>query len=68
MITDFAMPGMNGVELATRARELRPHLPILLASGYAELPSGTEMNLPRLGKPFLQQDLKAELSKILMRV
>jgi len=68
MITDFAMPGMNGVELATRARELRPDLPILLASGYAELPSGTEMALPRLGKPFLQQDLEAALSKILMPV
>jgi PAS domain S-box-containing protein len=66
MITDFAMPGMNGVELATRARQLRPELPILLASGYAELPSGTEMALPRLGKPFLQQDLEAALSKILM--
>lgn len=68
MITDFAMPGMNGVELAIRARELRPDLPILLASGYAELPSGTEMALPRLGKPFLQQDLEAALSKILMPV
>jgi PAS domain S-box-containing protein len=68
MITDFAMPGMNGVELAIRARELRPHLPILLASGYAELPSGTELNLPRLGKPFLQEDLEAALSNILMPV
>jgi CheY-like chemotaxis protein len=66
MITDFAMPGMNGVELATRARELRPSLPILLATGYAELPSGTELNLPRLGKPFLQKDLEAALAKILM--
>ena len=66
MITDFAMPGMNGIELAIRARELRPQLPILLASGYAELPSGTELNLPRLGKPFYQQDLEVELAKILM--
>lgn len=68
MITDFAMPGMNGVELANRARTLRPGLPILLASGYAELPSGTELNLPRLGKPFFQADLAAELSKILAAV
>jgi PAS domain S-box-containing protein len=68
MITDFAMPGMNGVELATRARELRPALPILLASGYADLPGGTQLNLPRLGKPFLQQDLAAALSKILVPV
>jgi nitrogen-specific signal transduction histidine kinase/CheY-like chemotaxis protein len=65
MITDFAMPGMNGVELATRARALRPALPILLASGYAELPTGTDLELPRLGKPFQQRDLAAELSKIL---
>ncbi|RYE42415.1 MAG: hypothetical protein EOP21_08240 [Hyphomicrobiales bacterium] len=62
------MPDMNGVELATRARALRPDLPILLASGYAELPSGTELNLPRLGKPFFQDDLAAELSKILVAV
>jgi PAS domain S-box-containing protein len=68
MITDFAMPGMNGVELATRARALRPGLPILLASGYAELPSGTELNLPRLSKPFFQADLAAQLSKILVAV
>jgi PAS domain S-box-containing protein len=67
MITDFAMPGMNGIELATRARALRPDLPILLASGYAEIPSGTHLNLLRLGKPFMQQDLAAGLAKILPR-
>ncbi|HEY4200164.1 MAG TPA: PAS domain S-box protein [Devosiaceae bacterium] len=67
MITDFAMPGMNGVELASKARELRPNLPILLASGYAELPNGTELELPRLGKPFMQKDLAAKLSQLLQR-
>ncbi len=65
MITDFAMPGMNGMELAGKARELRPELPILLASGYAELPAGTNLQLPRLGKPFLQADLAAKLSELL---
>lgn len=65
MITDFAMPGMNGAELASKARALRPKLPILLASGYAELPSGLEMELPRLGKPFMQSDLAAKLSELL---
>jgi CheY-like chemotaxis protein len=65
MVTDYAMPGMNGVELASKARELRPRLPILLASGYAELPSGAELQLPRLGKPFLQADLALKLSQLL---
>jgi len=65
MITDFAMPGMNGVELAGKARAMRPELPILLASGYAELPSGLNLDLPRLGKPFMQSDLAAKLTELL---
>src|SRR5690606_23934573 len=66
LITDYAMPGMTGVELAHRARELRPGLPILLATGYAELPDGT-LDLPRLGKPFQQRDLALHLSRLLMQ-
>jgi PAS domain S-box-containing protein len=64
LITDYAMPGMTGVELAERARQLRPGLPILLATGYAELPEGS-VKLPRLGKPFQQRDLSQHLSKLL---
>ena len=36
MMTDVGLPGMDGRELATQARKLRPELPILFASGYAE--------------------------------
>lgn len=65
MITDFSMPGMNGAELAKAARALRPHLPILVASGYADLPAGVEIDLPRLGKPYTQQQLQHEISKLM---
>ncbi|RUT30432.1 PAS domain S-box protein [Arsenicitalea aurantiaca] len=65
IITDYAMPGMTGVELANRAREIRPGLPILLATGYADLPSGTTTDLPRLGKPYQQRDLSEQLSRLL---
>jgi CheY-like chemotaxis protein len=35
LFSDIVMPGgMNGVELAQRARRLRPALPVLLATGY----------------------------------
>lgn len=57
VITDQAMPGMTGTELARRLIELRPSLPILLATGYAELPNGEDPGLPKLSKPFRQEDL-----------
>jgi CheY-like chemotaxis protein len=52
VITDYAMPGMTGVQLATAMRDLRPGLPVLLATGYSEVPSEGEVALPRLQKPF----------------
>ena len=64
MITDYSMPKMTGVQLAREARTLWPDLPILLATGYADLPDGTEMNLPRLGKPYLQKQLADEIAKL----
>ena len=36
LISDVRMPGLSGVELAHGIREIRPRLPILLISGYAE--------------------------------
>jgi PAS domain S-box-containing protein len=57
VITDHAMPGMTGIELAQAIRAERPNLPIILATGYAELPPGTDVDLPRLPKPFGQQGL-----------
>lgn len=65
MITDHAMPGMTGSELAKAVRMMRPNLPILLASGYADLPDGAGIELPRLGKPYTPNQLVKELSKLL---
>jgi len=36
LVVDFAMPGMNGADVASKARELCPGLPVVLASGYAD--------------------------------
>ena len=38
VVLDYAMPGMNGAEVATRLREMRPEVPILLLSAYLGLP------------------------------
>ena len=57
MITDHSMPGMTGAKLAQNVAAERPHLPIVLASGYAELPAGEGTELMRLAKPFGQRQL-----------
>ena len=63
LITDYSMPRMTGLQLAKAARELRPNLPILLATGYADLPKGAEVDIPRLRKPYQQHQLVAEIAK-----
>jgi CheY-like chemotaxis protein len=65
LITDYSMPKMNGAQLADAARKLRPDLPILLVSGYAELPQGGDVKLPRLGKPYQPDQLAAEITKVM---
>jgi signal transduction histidine kinase/CheY-like chemotaxis protein len=65
MMTDHVMPGMTGIELAAATREVRPTLPILLATGYAELPDGAQLDLPRLAKPYHQDQLRERLEQLL---
>jgi CheY-like chemotaxis protein len=36
IVTDVGMPGMGGVELARAAKELAPHVPVVIVTGYAE--------------------------------
>lgn len=63
IITDHAMPQMTGVQFAAAIREIVPLQPIILASGYAEIPEGTRLNLPRLRKPYHQAALARILSE-----
>ncbi|QAY86270.1 hybrid sensor histidine kinase/response regulator [Pseudomonas arsenicoxydans] len=57
LITDMAMPKMNGAQLAQAIRFFKPGLPIILATGYAERLEGFAAKLPRLSKPFTQLNL-----------
>jgi PAS domain S-box-containing protein len=65
VVTDFAMPGMTGLDLAIKIRQIHPKLPIVLATGYAELPPRAALGFPRLGKPYTQKDLREALEKAL---
>ena len=65
MVTDQAMPEMTGIQLAEIVRAKRPNLPVLLATGYADLPASRLANIPRLSKPYQQAQLQAEIEKLL---
>lgn len=65
VITDHSMPRMSGSELAAEIHAEWPDLPIVLATGYAELPKGGDNRLPRLGKPFSQDQLQEVIATVL---
>jgi CheY-like chemotaxis protein len=55
------MPGMNGLDLALQIKQINPGLPIILATGYAELPAHQAIEFARLSKPYRDTDLAAAL-------
>jgi CheY-like chemotaxis protein len=62
VITDQAMPVMTGLQLIEILRARRPELPVILATGYAELPPGLSASIGRLSKPFTQRALAQVLA------
>jgi CheY-like chemotaxis protein len=62
VITDQAMPVMTGTQLIEVLRARRPELPVILATGYAELPQGVRASIGRLSKPFTQCALAQALA------
>jgi PAS domain S-box-containing protein len=63
LVTDHLMPGMTGAELAREVRLIKPELPILVVSGYAEV-DGIAPELARLTKPFRNADLAASIAAL----
>ncbi|QFR33029.1 MHYT domain-containing protein [Ancylobacter sp. TS-1] len=58
VLTDQAMPGMTGVQLAAALAARWPDLPVILGTGYAELPPDARAGMMRLGKPFSREALR----------
>jgi CheY-like chemotaxis protein len=63
VLTDFAMPRMTGRDLAIAIAREKPGLPVILATGFAELPPGESFDAKMLQKPFGL----AELARVLKR-
>ncbi|MBZ9648933.1 PAS domain S-box protein [Sphingobium sp. 3R8] len=56
VVTDHAMPGMTGAQLADAIEQMQPGLPVVIITGFAELPPHATHRL-RLDKPFRQAEL-----------
>jgi signal transduction histidine kinase len=66
VITDHAMPGMTGLQLARSIQETYPGLPVILATGYAELPGDPgALGILRLAKPFNQYEIAMAVQSVL---
>lgn len=68
VIMDFAMPGMNGAEVARGVRNKLPNVPIVFASGYSETAAVSSARGDRsrlLQKPFKVNELQAALRELL---
>ena len=68
LVADFAMPGMNGAELARRARILQPGLPVLFVTGYADQVLLADFSADQImQKPFQPHELVARVGRMLGR-
>ena len=68
IIVDYAMPGMTGVDLVLRARAVAPGVPIILATGYADM-EAVDRVMPTesvLRKPFRLAELGVAVRKALV--
>jgi CheY-like chemotaxis protein len=70
LFSDVVLPkGMSGVELAQRAREMKPDLKVLLTSGYSEdvfeHHGRPDEGTPLIRKPYKRKNLAAILTKVL---
>ncbi len=61
LLADFAMPGMNGGELARAVRVRHPELPVVFVTGYAELCELGLEGYSIIQKPFREEQLANKL-------
>jgi signal transduction histidine kinase/CheY-like chemotaxis protein len=68
LLIDFAMPGMNGAEVAREVHARRPELPVLFVTGFADTDALAGGDDEILRKPFVEKDLAAKLKAALRSV
>ncbi len=65
VVTDYAMPGMTGGELAAMVAEVFPTLPVMFITGYADTDVLGLQRAVVVQKPFTESDLKHKIVQAL---
>jgi CheY-like chemotaxis protein len=65
LITDYAMPHVSGAEVIRQVRDIRPGLPAIIITGYADAQSIARRpgNVAVLAKPFSPEQLNSALAE-----
>jgi CheY-like chemotaxis protein len=62
ILSDYAMPGMNGAEVERAAEHLRPGVPLVFMTGYADLTALRHVGSERIiRKPFNEAELARKI-------
>jgi len=65
LLTDIVMPGMSGLTLAARAHQLRPSLPVMFMSGFANEYQEELSGSVCLRKPFKAPELLSAIQDVI---
>ena len=68
VITDYAMPRMTGLQLADAMTKEWPDLPVIVATGFAEMEAQAGSSLPKLSKPFTEAELAGALANVVPKI
>ena len=67
-ILDFAMPGMNGVEVSRQMNSRFPNLPVLFITGYVDQSVLAEIDEARIvKKPFVGEELATKVNAVILK-
>ena len=67
VIMDYWLPGLNGVQIVAEMKRLKPVIPVILFSGEAEAPPGSELADRVITKGMPVEGLLSEIGRLLSK-
>ena len=68
VISDLTMPQMTGIQFAEEIKKIKPHIPIILCSGYSASLSGQQIDALGISDFIMKPIIKSELAQVVRRV